>query len=76
MQLCQQFIQSITLENLALQLVEKCGNRKKAKVALARRIGVVLHRMWMDNTDFQSRNVSGLQPIFEDIDLRHSARVL
>ena len=42
------------LKTCAMQLAEKCGNRKKAKVALARRIGVVLHRMWMDNTDFLS----------------------
>ena len=42
------------LKTWALLLAEKCGNRKKAKVALARRIGVVLHRMWMDGTDFQS----------------------
>ncbi|WP_420584037.1 hypothetical protein [Ruegeria sp.] len=35
-------------------LKQNRGNRKKAKVALARRIGVVLHRMWMDNTDFRS----------------------
>ena len=42
------------LKTWALQLAKKCGSRKKVKVALARRIGVVLHRMWMDNTDFQS----------------------
>ena len=41
------------LKTWALQLVQRCGNRRKAKVALARRIGVVLHRMWVDNTDFQ-----------------------
>ncbi len=42
------------LKTWAQQLAEKCGNRRKAKVALARRIGVVLHRMWMDDTDFRS----------------------
>lgn len=26
---------------------------KRAKVALARKLGVVLHRMWMDATDFR-----------------------
>ncbi|WP_323780303.1 IS110 family transposase [Leisingera sp.] len=42
------------LKTWTQQLAEKCGNRKKAKVALARRIGVVLHRMWVDGTDFQT----------------------
>ena len=42
------------LKTWALQLAEKCGNRRKVKVALARRIGVVLHRMWMNTTDFRS----------------------
>jgi len=42
------------LKTWAQQLAEKCGNRKKVKVALARRIGVILHRMWMDETDFRS----------------------
>ena len=42
------------LKTWAQQLAKKCGNRRKVKVALARRIGVVLHRMWMDNTDFLS----------------------
>ena len=26
---------------------------KRAKVALARKLGVVLHRMWVDETDFR-----------------------
>lgn len=26
---------------------------KRAKVALARKIGVILHRMWIDGTDFR-----------------------
>ena len=29
---------------------------KRAKVALARKLGVVLHRMWVDETDFRFRN--------------------
>ena len=41
------------LKTWAQQLAEKCGNRKKTKVALARRIGVVLHRMWIDGTEFR-----------------------
>ena len=26
---------------------------KRAKVALARKLGVILHRMWVDETDFR-----------------------
>ena len=33
--------------------VSRRRGHKKAIVALARRIGVILHRMWVDGTDFQ-----------------------
>jgi hypothetical protein len=33
--------------------VAKRRGKKRATVALARRIGVVLHRMWKDGTDFR-----------------------
>ena len=36
----------------ALNIAKRRGN-KRATVALARRIGVVLHRMWKDGTDFR-----------------------
>ena len=36
----------------ALNVAKRRG-KKRATVALARRIGVVLHRMWMDGTDFR-----------------------
>ena len=45
----------------AVQVARRRG-RKRAMVALARRIGVILHRMWVDDTDFQS-----------DIALAHAA---
>ena len=32
--------------------VAKRRGAKRAKVALARKLGVVLHRMWVDETDF------------------------
>jgi transposase len=32
--------------------VAKRRGLKRAKVALARKIGVILHRMWVDGTDF------------------------
>ena len=36
----------------ALRVAKRRG-KKRAKVALARRIGVVLHRMWRDGTEFR-----------------------
>ena len=36
----------------ALRLAKLRG-KKRATIALARRIGVVLHRMWRDGTEFQ-----------------------
>jgi len=36
----------------ALNVAKRRG-KKRATVALARRIGVVLHRMWKDGTDFR-----------------------
>ena len=34
-------------------LGDQCGG-KRAMVALARRIGVILHRMWVEDTDLRS----------------------
>ena len=39
------------LKRWALGVAQRRG-MKRAKVALARKLGVVLHRMWMDATDF------------------------
>jgi hypothetical protein len=33
--------------------VAKRRGSKRAKVALARKIGIILHRMWMDGTTYQ-----------------------
>lgn len=44
---------STCLRTWAAQVVRRRGG-KRAMVALARRIGVILHRMWVDDTDFQS----------------------
>jgi hypothetical protein len=35
-----------------MRLAKRRG-RKKAVVALARKMGVILHRMWADGTDFR-----------------------
>ncbi len=40
------------LKAWAMQLAKTRGN-KRAKVALARRLAVVLHRMWLDGSDFR-----------------------
>mgnify|MGYP001107024983 CR=1 FL=1 len=49
------------LRTWAVQVARRRG-RTRAMVALARRIGVILHRMWVDDTDFRS-----------DIALAHAA---
>jgi transposase len=41
------------LRTWAAQLARRRGG-KRAMVALARRISVILHRMWVDDTDFRS----------------------
>ena len=40
-----------TLKAWGIQLAKRIGS-KKAKVAVARRLAVILHRMWIDGTDF------------------------
>ena len=40
------------LKAWGLRLAKRSGF-KKAKVALARKLAVILHRMWCDGTDFQ-----------------------
>jgi transposase len=39
------------LKSWAAKLAKRAGY-KKARVALARKMAVVLHRMWLDGTDF------------------------
>ena len=40
------------LKGWAMRLAERRGT-KRAKVALARKLGVVMHRMWLDRTSFR-----------------------
>lgn len=40
------------LKAWAMAVARRRGSRK-AKVALARKLGVILHRMWVDGTDFR-----------------------
>ncbi len=44
---------STWLRTWAAQVARRRG-AKRAMIALARRIGVILHRMWVDGTDFRS----------------------
>ena len=46
-----------TLKAWALPVVQLRG-AKRAKVALARKLAVVLHRMWVDGTDFRWRKAA------------------
>jgi transposase len=46
-----------TLKAWALRVVQLRGV-KRAKVALARKLAVVLHRMWVDGTDFRWRKAA------------------
>lgn len=45
------------LRSWAMRMAKRRG-RKKAIVALARKIGVILHRMWVDETDFRWSSAS------------------
>jgi transposase len=47
---------SSPLRSWAQKLAKKAGF-KKARVALARKMAVVLHRMWLDGTDFGANTV-------------------
>jgi transposase len=42
----------LTIKAWAMQLAKRRG-AKRAKVALARKLAVIMHRMWLDGTDFQ-----------------------
>ena len=41
-----------TLKRWAMEVAKRRG-LKRAKVALARKMGTVLHRMWIDGTEFR-----------------------
>jgi len=43
---------SVTLKRWAMEIAKRRG-MKRAIVALARKLATVLHRMWIDETDFR-----------------------
>jgi transposase len=45
------------LKSWAMKLAKRAG-MKKAKVALARKLGVILHRMWVDGTPFSAEKAA------------------
>jgi transposase len=49
------------LKSWAMKLARRAG-MKKAKVALARKLSVILHRMWVDGTIFDARKVGSTIP--------------
>jgi transposase len=50
-----------SLKSWATKLAGRAGMRK-AKVALARKLGVILHRMWVDGKPFSAEPVGALKP--------------
>jgi transposase len=48
---------SNTLRSWAQKIAKRSG-QKKARVALARKMAVVLHRMWLDGTDFGAQTAN------------------
>jgi transposase len=51
------------LKSWAMRLARRAG-MKKAKVALARKLAVILHRMWVDGTDFDfARGAASAQSV-------------
>jgi transposase len=47
------------LKRWALAIAQRAG-KKKAKVALARKLAVILHRMWMDGKPFDQTKAGGI----------------
>ena len=55
-------VKGSALKSWAMRLARRAG-MKKAKVALARKLAVILHRMWIDGTDFDfARGAASAQP--------------
>jgi transposase len=50
--LLQRYSRPCALKTWGLALAKRVGMRR-AKVALARKLAVIMHRMWIDQTDFQ-----------------------
>ena len=54
------------LKAWAMQMIARRRGMKKAIVALARRLAVIMHRMWVDGTEFRwTRDHAELHPAVE-----------
>ncbi len=49
-----------TLYAAANALLMRTKGRRRAVVAVARKLAVLLHRMWADGTEFRSEKVEGM----------------
>ena len=54
-------IKGAGLKSWGMKLARRAG-MKKAKVALARKLGVILHRMWVDGTPFAAHKAGSTAP--------------
>jgi hypothetical protein len=52
---------SVTREAWGMRIAKRSGLRK-AKVAVARKLAVILHRMWVDGTEFKWSKEVATQP--------------
>jgi transposase len=48
----QRYTRATALKDWGLALAKRIGMRR-AKVALARKLAVIMHRMWVDETEFK-----------------------
>jgi transposase len=51
-------IEGSDIKSWGLQLMKRKG-RRRAVVAVARKLAVVMHRMWAYNTEFHQRSLEG-----------------
>ncbi len=58
---------ALLMRTVAGSQIKSCGmrlirtkGRRRAVVAVARKLAVLLHRMWVDGTEFRQENVGGM----------------
>ncbi len=52
-------VASSEIKSWGLRLMRRKG-RRRALVAVARKLAVIMHRMWADNTEFRHGKVEGI----------------
>ena len=53
-----QSVASSEIKSWGLRLMRRKG-RRRAVVAVARKLAVIMHRMWADNTEFRHKPLEG-----------------